>query len=255
MGQGDNNRKSASKCYFGVNSHAGCAARSRLPPPSSREISATARWTDMGSRRPKRSIVCLIKLRAPSFFRFKANAAICKSRLRSCMSGDRLFERFAPRRTAPMNLRMSGVISPLPRCSPRGLPNHHTFGLAAGNGYPRSTASSRNAPQRHHRCVSLRLRAIVRPCLHELAPLLKEIAAPVCGLDCAPDRMRQRLLDHVVRVARALGCPIAKAGPKAVHGDVGSPHALQHAEHCLGFIRAAPSREIRTRCAGQLPYP
>ena len=49
-----------------------------------------------------------------------------------------------------------------------------------------------------------------RPRFHQLAPLLKEIAAPISRFDSIGDLVRKRFLGDLARGVRLLGCPIAK---------------------------------------------
>jgi len=50
-----------------------------------------------------------------------------------------------------------------------------------------------------------------RPLLHQPAPLLEHVAAPIGRLNLAADHVRKRHLGNFARRARSLGRPIAEA--------------------------------------------
>src|SRR5688572_28145209 len=56
--------------------------------------------------------------------------------------------------------------------------------------------------------------AILRPRLHERAPLLQEIAAPIGALNSIGNGVSERHLDDLAGKVRGLGSPIAKSRPK-----------------------------------------
>src|SRR5215472_18093421 len=57
------------------------------------------------------------------------------------------------------------------------------------------------------------------------------MAATVSGLHRVADGVRERLLDYVVWIVRALRRPIAERAAKAVRGDVRAVHALKQVKH------------------------
>src|SRR5262245_17006453 len=69
--------------------------------------------------------------------------------------------------------------------------------------------------------------AKLRPLLHQLAPLLKQVGTPIRGLDAVRNRVRERLFNDVIRAVRFICRPIAEAGAEAVNGDAIASHAGQ----------------------------
>ena len=107
--------------------------------------------------------------------------------------------------------------------------------------------------------------AELAPCLHELAPLLEHVAAPIGALDRAPDRVRERLFADLVREVRRLRAQIAEGRAEAVHGAVDF-HPLERPcaaprgrgacrpcarEHELALARLVQGLEDRERRARQ----
>jgi hypothetical protein len=81
------------------------------------------------------------------------------------------------------------------------------------------------------------------PLLHQLVPLLKQVAPPVSGFDFVTDRVRQRHLDHLVGKLGFLGRPVAERRAESVRHNLGVARvrveptqariALVHApDHC-----------------------
>src|SRR5262249_10581588 len=104
----------------------------------------------------------------------------------------------------------------------------HPYGVAAAARYGSARSvislaaaiSNLSSPlHRHDFAVRSRLGGERRPLLHQPAPLLEHVAAPVCGLDLAADDVCQRHLGNLARKVRSLGCPIAEARSEAVNGD------------------------------------
>src|SRR5271167_4022449 len=94
------------------------------------------------------------------------------------------------------------------------------------------TCSRRTSPQAwaadgHDFGWGPRGRAEPRPCLHDLASLLEQIAAAVRGLDLVADRVRQRHLGNLVREICALRHPIPKTRSETVRGELTSAHPLE----------------------------
>ena len=52
--------------------------------------------------------------------------------------------------------------------------------------------------------------AVARPIVHQMAPLLEQVAARVGLFNLIADSVRKRHFDHFARVVRALAGPIAK---------------------------------------------
>src|SRR5262245_4933898 len=75
----------------------------------------------------------------------------------------------------------------------------------------------------------------LRPCLHQLAALLEQVAASVCGLHRVGNGVRERHLGNLAREVRALGSPVAERRAQAMHRNVGTggllgePHRRDHA--------------------------
>ncbi len=69
------------------------------------------------------------------------------------------------------------------------------------------------------------------PLLHEPAPFLKHVAAPVGRLHPVRERVRQGLLGDFARVGGGLGAPVAEARAQAVHREVAAPHPPQQHVH------------------------
>src|SRR6266478_7365680 len=70
-----------------------------------------------------------------------------------------------------------------------------------------------------------------RPGLHQLTTLLEQVAAAVCGLDLALDRVREGHLDYLTRKIRALGRPVPEGRTEPVCGEVIPSHPLEHRQH------------------------
>jgi len=81
----------------------------------------------------------------------------------------------------------------------------------------------------------------VRGRLHQLAPLLQGIAAPVRPLCLIADRMGECGLGNLTRETRALACPIPERAAEAVNGHV---------------LAQPPSGPVRARSpAPRIPFP
>ena len=79
----------------------------------------------------------------------------------------------------------------------------------AETGHRNSIALS---PAERHDLAGLWRNAVSGPCFHELAPLLKKVAAPVSPFYLVGDRMSQGSLTYFTRKIRAFSRPIAKRG-------------------------------------------
>ena len=68
--------------------------------------------------------------------------------------------------------------------------------------------------------------AVSGPFLHELAPFLQRVHAPVRAFDLVPGLVRQRLFSKTTRKVSVVAAPIAEAGSEAVRH--GWPHDRFH---------------------------
>src|SRR5262245_3217131 len=71
--------------------------------------------------------------------------------------------------------------------------------------------------EQDHFAGSFRL-AIRSPCRHQLAPLLKQIAAPVCRFGLVLYRVGKGHLANLMREGRCLTSPISESAAEAVNG-------------------------------------
>src|SRR5262245_13918356 len=69
--------------------------------------------------------------------------------------------------------------------------------------------------------------AVVGPRLHELAPLLEQVAAPIGGLDGTADSMCERHFHNMIRILGYFSCPIPEGRSKPMHGNVAPAHAAK----------------------------
>ena len=104
------------------------------------------------------------------------------------------------------------------------------------------------ANHRHHICCFGL--AICRPSVHELAPLLEQVATPVSGFGLVADGMRQGLLADLVRERSGFACPIPEGAAEAVNRDVISLHAPQLHGHCHCRQRLASGGAREAEVAG-----
>src|SRR5262245_24739369 len=77
-----------------------------------------------------------------------------------------------------------------------------------------------------------------RPLLHQPAPLLEHVAAPISSLDLATDGVRQRHLGNLAWKVCLLGYPVAKARPKAMCCQVAARHLPQQLKKRLLMQRS-----------------
>jgi hypothetical protein len=125
-------------------------------------------------------------------------------------------------------------------------------GAEAGHRY--SIALS---PTERHDLGGLCRHAISRPCFHELAPLLKKVAAPVGCFYLVGDRMSQRSLTYFTRKIGAFGRPIAKRGTETVHRRVPYPHAAHYSpkgSHRQTLAGMSGARENKVSVAEFMHY-
>src|SRR5262245_9363917 len=74
--------------------------------------------------------------------------------------------------------------------------------------------------QRDHRGSRCGLGAELRPCRHQSAALLEQVATQISLLGLVVEDMGERRLDELAREIGALACPGLKSGPESVDGAV-----------------------------------
>src|SRR5579862_8205300 len=98
----------------------------------------------------------------------------------------------------------------MPRSQPRAGPNPALSW----------SRSSRDHAKWNHIGGSRLAPAIGGPCIHELAPALKGVFAPVRLLRCIADFMRQSRLRNLSRECRLIAGPVAEARSESVQRDI-----------------------------------
>src|SRR5215470_15167010 len=135
---------------------------------------------------------------------------------------------------AGLPFALSSSISPPPptadaRLTARGRPDG---GGEVSDAAPSAMLSrcSRTSERDHLARVRLDLGAVRGPGVHQLAALVEQVAAPIRGLDRVWDGVRQRHLGDFVRIARALGSPVAERTAEAMHGGAVAGELVQELE-------------------------
>ena len=106
-------------------------------------------------------------------------------------------------------------------------------GVAPSTGIPGGKAIERCRGQGRstdRSCPSTPAGQVAGPVIHEPAPTLEQVRAPVGCLDLAADLVRQGSLRHLARMIGLFGRPVPEARPEAVrHGcDLQLPEQFRH---------------------------
>src|SRR5262245_10399396 len=91
--------------------------------------------------------------------------------------------------------------------------------------------------ERNHLAGRVRLGAELGPRLHQPAPLLEQITAPIRGLDRVWDGVRQRHLGDLVRERRAIRRPVSERAAQAMNGDIVARELLDQLAQRVGADR------------------